>query len=348
MENIIIFLFLLIILLVIRKRMINYSNIKEIKNNDIFYINEDTIEEMYNINFWNLSEEEILNKDEINEFNNEINNPRYHLFELNDEVLYGLVVKNSELRKHPNYEKSDEIIDKNLLTIVDYGSGVLILDSTEEWYYVRTKYYEGWILKNNVGLTTKEEMDKYINCKKYVRIVANKILIDNLVALNMGVKVPIISSNNKYYKLLFIDLDNNGNIEYVERYVLFNDYMVDGDLKLNQYNIIKQGLKMMNEPYIWGNTDCSSFIQRIFMCFGIYLPRDSEYQKLIQKNKFDIKNIVSGDIIFSPGHVMLYLGEYNNKKFIIHSLYGKVKLYKRVAITLIDNYVPIITNYLRF
>ncbi len=349
MENIIIFLILIIILLFIRKKMINYSIIKEIKNNDLLYIDNDIEEGMYDYSFWKLDESIILNNQEIDNLNEEIDCPNYHLYKLSDGVLYGLVVKQSELRKYPNFEyDKDKDLDKNLLTIVDYGSGLIILDDNEEWYYVRTKYYEGWILKNNVGIVSKEEMNKYIDYKKFVRIISNKIMIDNQIELTMGCKIPLLKVTKKYYKLLFIDLDYNGNLRYIERYFLLNSHMVEGNILFNKKNIIKQALKTINEPYIWGNADCSSLIQRIFMCFGIYLPRDSYYQSLIQSNIFDINNIETGDMLFSEGHVMLFLGDYNNKKYIIHSSYGKTKIYKRTAITLIDEYKLIIKNYIRF
>jgi hypothetical protein len=100
---------------------------------------------------------------------------------------------------------------------------------------------------------------------------------------------------------------------------------------------------MLDKPYGWGDMygqqDCSRFLQMIYATFGIELPRDSKNQALVGHlvASFDEK-IVSGvklealknavgalTILPLKGHIMLYLGMVDGIPFAMHESSGYSK-----------------------
>ena len=61
-----------------------------------------------------------------------------------------------------------------------------------------------------------------------------------------------------------------------------------GFLPYTARNIYKQALVMLNQPYGWGDMygeqDCSRFLQMVFATVGIMLPRDSKDQAQVSNS----------------------------------------------------------------
>ncbi len=94
-----------------------------------------------------------------------------------------------------------------------------------------------------------------------------------------------------------------------------------------------------NEPYGWGGLmqtrDCSSFTKDYFAPFGIFLrrnsskqARDGDYANIrgIPKNKKK-QTIISKakpfqSMLYVPGHIVLYLGQYKGEPVIMHTYWG--------------------------
>src|ERR1043165_4725508 len=84
---------------------------------------------------------------------------------------------------------------------------------------------------------------------------------------------------------------------------------------------------------MYGEQDCSRFLQMVFATVGIELPRDSKDQaqvstelasfdeKTANKEKLDALQKAKGASSILPlkGHIMLYLGMVNGTPFAIHA-----------------------------
>ena len=98
---------------------------------------------------------------------------------------------------------------------------------------------------------------------------------------------------------------------------------------------------MLGLPYGWGcvpgQADCSGFMQSIFDTVGITLPRNTYEQCQIgrpirgfdeeassgEKAALLLRKGVGGiTTIWLKGHIMLYLGEYKERPYVIHATYG--------------------------
>ncbi len=93
---------------------------------------------------------------------------------------------------------------------------------------------------------------------------------------------------------------------------------------------------MLNQPYGWGDMygeqDCSRFLQMVFATVGITLPRDSKDQAQVSNSAVDFdkksddgtkivaitKAPAANTLLAMKGHIMLYLGTVDGKPYAIH------------------------------
>lgn len=109
-------------------------------------------------------------------------------------------------------------------------------------------------------------------------------------------------------------------------------------LSPSRRNIAALGNKMLSKPYGWGgyggNRDCSALMRDLFLPFGLWLPRNSAAQaNLGQKTDLSAlapqareKAILEKghpflSLIAMPGHIGLYLGEYEGRPVMFHALW---------------------------
>jgi hypothetical protein len=110
-------------------------------------------------------------------------------------------------------------------------------------------------------------------------------------------------------------------------------------LKLNKKNLKAIINEVEKTNYGWGGIynqrDCSSMLRDLYAPFGIWLPRNSSQQAKIgkviflkdktDKEKVQIikeKAIPFKTLLYKRGHIVLYLGTYNEKIIIFHNAWG--------------------------
>jgi hypothetical protein len=96
---------------------------------------------------------------------------------------------------------------------------------------------------------------------------------------------------------------------------------------------------MMGQPYGWGdlygNRDCSGTVKDLFAPFGLWLPRNSSKQAQVgevisledltprqREERLLQEGIPFVTLVRLPGHIMLYLGEYEGRAALLHTLWG--------------------------
>ncbi len=277
-------------------------------------------------------------------------------------IGYGIAINRANLRVVP----TDHILgeDRDNMDIdlwqqkeVKFGEAFIVLYNVNEWYFVQTVNAWGWLKKKDIAFCDRDQFEKYLNTSNFV-VVLDKLLKLDQDYLDMGARLILVEEDDKYFKIKLPSADINGNltfnIKHLEKTGLHKGY-----LPYTRYNLIKQAMKYLGTSYGWGGlnngVDCSGFILNIFSVFGFVFPRQSGDQQKIGNIYFDfdislsddaldkmLRYLPSGTILYMKGHIMLYLGVYKDKPYIIHSsgsYYtkdGRRKKSRKVIITDLD------------
>ena len=258
------------------------------------------------------------------------------------EIKYGVTVRRTNIRTLPSAQGLYESLKSTKFdylqeTVVDPGTAVVILHTSKnnQFYYIQTADYSGWVATKNVAVATKSDWLKYLEPQDFMVVTANKKIINfngEVLTYQMGAKIPLLKEDGSNKILMPYNKDGLNNY-YLK--LNNNDGLSEGYLPYTTNNIIKQSFKMLGDVYGWGglenSVDCSSFVQNIYKTFGINLPRNADQQELsLQRHYYnavtdslknaDINKLTKGSLLFMDGHVMLYLGSIKNEPYIIHAL----------------------------
>lgn len=227
-----------------------------------------------------------------------------------------------------------------------------------QWYFVRIYNAMGWVRKKYVAIGKKDDIYNYTKYKDFLIVTGKRIYTlynplnknISLVPIDMGVKLPLVRNEeilkNVYdmdpttaYVVWFPIKNKSGMLEFTQILIPRNEDVNVGFLYYTEENILKQAFKFLGERYGWGGEffgrDCSSFVLDVFKTMGIYIPRNTKEQEninfgmvnVIEKNTFEEKkfildNVLPGSVLYLEGHVVIYLGKYNNEYYIIHDTIG--------------------------
>lgn len=263
-----------------------------------------------------------------------------------EQIQKGIIVKRANLRSFPtdigfynqkNIEDFDNIQESELCV----NTPVLIIHTStdNEWNFVISPIYAGWVREENIALATNEDYENFINNNKFGIITEPSIEIEGTL-LDMGVKLPYINVTEEGYQFLLPQKNENGYIE-AKTVILERSKSHINYLDYTNKNLYIQAIKYEGVNYSWGgkNTgvDCSSYILNIYKCFGFEFPRNTSSQnksvgKIINlenktiNEKFEIISNNFPCLLYQNGHVMLYLGKIDNEHYIIHASGEKMKV----------------------
>ncbi len=289
---------------------------------------------------------------------------------------YGVVVRFSDQRILPTLEPlygdpSEVDFDALQNNTLELGTPLLLLHRTRDlkWTYVRSPSSSGWVESRYIARCSPEALEDFIHPEHFVVILCPKADIYRNPALTyseeyvqMGVRLPLIEVEENAYQVLIPIRDSQGYLVRQQGYVQKNQ-AGEGYLPYTARNILQQAFEMLNAPYGWGGMygeqDCSRYIQQIFATVGVNFPRNSADQAMVGKRvaefdpdtpeEFKIRSLdqATGGIavLYLKGHVMLYLGKAGLMPYSIHETWAyrvrngdKDLTYKinRVAVTDLD------------
>lgn len=269
-----------------------------------------------------------------------------NLKKIKDSFLdYGILVGKTNLRSFPTNkpyfkEPNETHFDTFQETDLQIGEAVRIRHYTKDkkWAFVICDSYYGWVETKYLAITNKNDFTNYFSVKdkEYIVVIDKEVNIENII-INMGTKFELVAENENSYTINFPTKNNKNEFIFKQITIAKSDALSKGFLTYNIKNIIDQSFKYLGHNYGWGNledgVDCSGFILNVYKTFGLNLPRNSSKQVNIGNNfilfnknfsneiKLTLLNrLEPGAIIYMQGHIMVYLGNYEDNYYIIHSL----------------------------
>jgi hypothetical protein len=159
------------------------------------------------------------------------------------------------------------------------------------------------------------------------------------VPLYMGTAVPLLAVTQEGYRIALPEQGSQGRLLYRIATIPGTADVRQGFLPYTRRNVLVQAFKLLHTPYSWGGKgefrDCSQFIMDVYATMGLTLPRNSSMQAIVGKSRKSFwrgdsevarkkaLNKISGPAIVQfPGHVMLYLGVFNQRHYCIHDVWA--------------------------
>jgi len=206
------------------------------------------------------------------------------------------------------------------------------------WVYIFTNSASGWVEANSVAVLKNDQIE-ILKGKEKLFITDDKIPLRDsdkrFVAYSrIGMVLPLLEVTNDNYKALYID--NSGRIK--ELFVPKESAHIGSSL-INKDELMKLGSHLLRNTYGWGGMfeerDCSSMIRDFVTPFGIWLPRNSaqqakkgeviSFKDLNNTQRIALikeKGIPFETILYKKGHVLLYVGTYEDSVMVMHNIWG--------------------------
>lgn len=111
-------------------------------------------------------------------------------------------------------------------------------------------------------------------------------------------------------------------------------------LSLTPTALARLAAPLLGQAYGWGGSfggrDCSALLRDLFLPFGLWLPRNSRQQAEAGAQRIELEGLTAGEkealirqqgrpglsLLYMPGHIMLYLGQWEGRAVALHALWG--------------------------
>lgn len=229
-----------------------------------------------------------------------------------------------------------------------------------QWYFVVSPRYVAWVEAAAIAMGTRDEVLAYAASTRYRVITGDKLRTVytpeapevSETQLDMGLRIPLAD--------LPPDQPINGQGPYEAWTLSLPTRAADGSLHLQpallqrkldsapdylpltRANLIRQAFKFLGERYGWGHLyngrDCSGFVSDVYRSLGVQLPRNTGDQAKSPAWKHRLfgpqdnhearmralADAQVGDLIYIPGHVMMFLGRVDGEPYVIQDVGGLV------------------------
>ncbi|MCO4844464.1 MAG: SH3 domain-containing protein [Sulfurovum sp.] len=208
----------------------------------------------------------------------------------------------------------------------------------KRWAFVRASYSFGWVKTSDLALVNSDFIKTFKN-DNYAMVIKDNLRLYNddkdISIVKLGALFPI--SEDQHYLIASRDAKGRAHIQKVN--VSNADIIAKKPLPFTTKNVGMLAKEFYGEPYGWGGSyecrDCSATTRDFLGAFGIFLRRNSSKQAedgdnisiaglpKAKKKKKIIKDAEPfRSLLYVPGHIVLYLGEYKGEPVIMHTYWG--------------------------
>lgn len=254
----------------------------------------------------------------------------------------------------------DADIDRFQESALFPGAPVAIVHASADgkWLFVVSERYAAWVDASKIAAGSRDAVLGY-GAKAPYRVITGakprtvftreEPRVSEL-QIDMGVRVPLAAPphakpvNGQYpYTSWVLDLpvrNADGSLAFAPALLQRNQDSAGDYLPLTRGNILRQAFKFLGERYGWGHSyngrDCSGFVSDVYHSMGVQMPRNTSDQSVspaFQRTHFEpgdsrekrmaaVAALDVGDLIYIPGHVMMFAGRIDGQPYVIHDTNG--------------------------
>lgn len=228
-------------------------------------------------------------------------------------------------------------------SVLHWGTPLFIthISRDRQWLMVDTPIASGWVPAADCAFVDDTFVSRY-QSGNYAAIISDDVPVHDGVLmrgkLDIGSFFPIARRSPQEYRL-FVPVREASGYAALRQVSFSAEQAATKPMPITPRALATLGNKMMGQPYGWGGMldgrDCSSTTRDLFAPFGLWLPRNSVWQKrtgvsvplegLSASEKK--QSIRSGgkpflSLIWLPGHIALYVGNRWGQPVMFHNMWG--------------------------
>ena len=281
------------------------------------------------------------------------------------EIQYAVAVKRTPLKIVPVAEyigfSAKDGDDENINSAININEPFIIKQKTtvsgNDFYWGYSDNCTGWVFADDLAIC--KDKDEWLDAWKvgpkaddFIVVTQNQIRLEPSVYAPYSSEVKLTfatilksvpkdempasfiergSWNN--YVVYLPTRDEDG--KYVKRYALISQHydVHEGYLPMTQANIMDVAFNSLGDRYGWGgmldSMDCSLYTRNVYKCFGLYLPRNTNWQQLVPGRAYSLENLTdeeklkamyrmpTGTLLYFPGHTTIYTGTVDGMAYVI-------------------------------
>ncbi|WP_191621261.1 SH3 domain-containing protein [Marinihelvus fidelis] len=233
------------------------------------------------------------------------------------------------------------------------GDVVAVLHRSQDgqWLFVQSHNYAAWVLVGSLATGDRADMLAWRDAPE--RVVVTAAFVDaqfnepehdrGALALEMGASLPICQGGEEgagRWPVRLPVADSAGGLAFADAFLPATEGVRRGWLPYTRRHLVELAFRFLGEPYGWGHSrnarDCTGLVSEVYRAMGFVLPRNSAQQghspigintrfaedATVAEKLEHIRGADVGDLLYSTGHVMMFLGLVDNEPWVIHDLAG--------------------------
>ncbi len=211
-----------------------------------------------------------------------------------------------------------------------------------EWAFVFSSFTFGWIQSNELVFLEKNYTDIWQGAQQIFLTKEDIALYSDsgkfLFNSKIGTMLALVDESEEFYTILTVSSASLEEPLFIKSKIS-KLIASKNSLAFNASNLESIIDEVSKSNYGWGGMysqrDCSSMLRDMFAPFGIWLPRNSYMQskigeiislsELSDTQKLNIiksKALPFKTLLYKKGHIMLYVGIYNEQVIVFHDTWG--------------------------
>ena len=256
--------------------------------------------------------------------------------------------------------QGDTDIDRFQESALFPGDPVVVAHASADgkWLFVASARYAAWVQADAIAEGPRDTVLGYGQRAPYRVVTGAKPRTVytreqpqlSEAQLDMGLRIPLARvpadqpvNGQHPYSSWVLDLPlrgTDGRLAFAPALMQRNADTAADYLPLTRANILRQAFKFLGERYGWGHSyngrDCSGFVSDVYRSMGVQLPRntgDQAVSPVFARTRLDatasraermaaVDALDVGDLIYIPGHVMMFIGRVDGQPWVIHDTNG--------------------------